>query len=194
MATNSLLIDFLKSFRFLKLKDISTIVANSKIKTFEEGDLLIKEGELCQEAMIVLKGIVRCYIVDEKGEEKNYYIGSKNTLVGSTESLILNEPSKENFEALEKTTVVAFNHFKMEELAEDNLSLTLFKVKHLEQTIIMQQERIRFFALFTPEERYQYLLDNHPEIVKRVHQKHIASFIGITPVSLSRIKGRFKEK
>lgn len=137
--------------------------------------------------MIIIKGFTRSYVLDEKEEEKTIYIASKKMMLGSVESLFLKKPSLENIVALEKTIVLCLDHFKMEDMGKTNIDLQKFKVKHLEKLVLSQQERIRFFSLLSAEQRYKYLVENNRSIMKNVSQKYLASYIGVTPVSFSRI-------
>lgn len=124
------------------------------------------------------------------GEEKTAFFYSKNNFVSDYESYVKEVPSKMNFQAIEDTLLIEIN----KEMANAGLlasqKLSNLAIKFMEDEFIVVQNLIRSMLTESPEKRYWDLIKGAPEIVKKVPQNQIASYLGIQPESLSRIKKR----
>ena len=151
--------------------------------------LLLRESEVSRQAYYIQKGCARLWFNDN-GKDITFQFFFEGQGVSSIESFRSGRPSLFNLETVEPCTlqVIAKKNFEtmmteapgFKELVEENLYL------RLEHYFALFLSRIRD----TPEQRYRNLLNEHPEIVQRVPQIYIASYLGITPVSLSRIRAR----
>jgi CRP-like cAMP-binding protein len=106
------------------------------------------------------------------------------------ECIFDNQPTRQTWQALEDCELMEIDFDIVEKLSENNISLIKIRLGFAEKMFLDALKRVESFVLDKPEERYQKLIIQKPEIVKRVADKHIASFIGVTPVSLSRIRKR----
>lgn len=93
-------------------------------------------------------------------------------------------------EFLEPSTLLVFDYRDIEQLARDNLRIERLKNKFIQDYLVKILHRLETFLVYNPEERYEWLMREQPELLKRVQQKHLASYLGITPVSLSRLRTR----
>ena len=182
--------EFFKAFTQLKLSDLLLIYKISQIKSYKAGELLIKEGEYTDYAYGIVKGIIRTYVLKTDGEERTVRIAVEKDFAGSANCLFTDQPSFEYIEVVEDCIVIRVNTTKLKDMAKDNIRLLSFWNNAVRDALVDAVHRIMFFVALTPEERYRNLLEEAPHLILRVPQKHLASYIGITTVSLSRIKHR----
>ena len=179
----------------MRLRFFLKLIRNLKIKTFEKGEILIERGSNEPNMFFIRKGLVRSYYFNENADEITFQLFAENTFFGNVHAMMLNEPSKFTYEALEKTKVytVAFDTFRklMREHADKFEVDRSFMFK---STFSQIYNRMESFVIMSPEERYEKYVKDHPNIINRVPDKYIASVLGITPVSLSRIRGRISTK
>lgn len=178
----------------LTLKDVHLLLKSAKKKTFQKKENLIEPHSLKNDVFFIQKGLVRCYYLNEKGEEITFELIPELFLAANFDIILYNQPSRFYFEAFEKTTVYSFNYDVLEELISSNDSL-LTNRKYMTQEKIKQlQKRTESFVLLSPEERYQDFVKENPALIDRVPDKYLAHVLGITPVSLSRIRKRISKK
>jgi len=175
---------------FLTPADMARIASATSVKMIEEGDHLFREGENHYQVYVVLKGLLRSYVVNHHGDEVTLLFVPEKEKAGSYNTIINDQPSAENLVALEKSVVLAIDTRKARASDPDNpramkSQLTVFK-KLLNDAI----DRLKFYTVYSPEERYQKFCNDYPKLEQRVKQKHLASYLGITPQSLSRIRAR----
>jgi len=160
--------------------------------SFRKKSILIGLDEKARHFYFINKGLLRLYGLKD-GEEKTLFFFSENMIAGIVDSYLDQAPSKLVLEALEDTEALAIHGKDLQELysissdlTKVGLLLTQYRLSHL----------LKFFSSFvldSPEERYRKFLEEHPDLVLRVPQHIIASFLGITPVSLSRIRKRISK-
>lgn len=151
--------------------------------------VLLDEGEISNHVYFIKKGCLRLWF-NKHGKDITYQFFFEGQAVASIESFLSGKPGIFTLESIEPSTIVSIskNHFQQ-------LGQHFPEFKDRFQELIYQRFR-DYSELFlsmikdTPKERYEDLITNHPEIIKRVPQHYIASYLGITPVSLSRIRKR----
>lgn len=165
---------------------ISLISANVNIGKNQE---LQPIGHTCKTIYFVKSGMLRiCYLKD--GVDITESFEPENSIVARAESLFAGIPSKKAIQAVEDSTLVAINASKLFELFDEYPRIERLFRKIIEKQYVKTIHRIESLQFNTPEERYRSLVHEFPDIIKRVPLKHIASYLGITQVSLSRIRGR----
>ena len=154
---------------------------------------LIEYGEVANHYYFVNEGLLRLY-GHKEGEEKTLFFFKENMIAGSIESYLNQAPSELILEALEDTELLAITGEGLQELYD-------LSIKFAKAGLLLTQHRLaalmKFFTSFvfdSPEARYQDFQKNHPDLIQRVPQHIIASFLGITPVSLSRIRKRITQQ
>lgn len=184
---------FVSTFQILTPEEIELIVFDSRVKHFKKGEFLLKAGQISQNCYFVLEGLVREYHLQD-GEEKTTAFFLEKEPVNAFSSSLEQKPVQHNLVAAEDTWVT---------VGHQQLELAMCQqIPRLEHIIRKEVERNtgkmqRDFALFissSPEQRYQNLLQSKPELFQRVPQHQIASFLGITPESLSRLRKRLLQK
>ena len=149
-------------------------------------------GKVCDKVAVMIKGTVRYYHVKD-GQEITGYFSFENEFVTSYKSFLTGLPGLTYIQALEDCLLITFTHRDLDQmLANPMLAYKVEKFGRLvaEETIICYEDRVASFITQTPEERYLQLYNTGRDILRRMPQHYIANYLGITPVSLSRIRRR----
>ena len=159
-------------------------------KVIAASEIYIPEGKIFKKIFYIKKGLLRIFFVAESGEEKTFFFRWEGQIAAIPECIFDNQPTRQTWQALEDCELMEIDFDIVEKLSENNISLIKIRLGFAEKMFLEALKRVESFVLDKPEERYQKLIIKNPEIIKRVADKHIASFIGVTPVSLSRIRKR----
>ncbi|MGL6037702.1 MAG: Crp/Fnr family transcriptional regulator [Soonwooa sp.] len=164
------------------------------VKFFKKGSVLVREGEVNNDRYFVEKGLLRMYSIDKLGKEHVIQFAPEGWIISDSTSQLLSEKSRFYIEAIEDSEVVVMADdflFKLAELhpqvAERNQVLMFKHIKNL-------QNRVNALISTTAEERYLDFLKKYPNIMLRVPQWMVASYLGITPESLSRVRKELAKK
>lgn len=190
----SKLTDFFKRFSFLSAEDIAQIEAVAVKRTYAAGEEFIKLGATRKKVGIIETGLVRGYSIKSSGEEVSVLFAKEGEVASTHELIFYNEPSRQIVEFLEPTTMLVFDYRDIERLAVNNPRVEQMRNQFIQDFLIKVLQRLETFLICTPEERYLWLMEEEPSLMQRVQQKHLASFLGITPVSLSRLRSRMSKK
>jgi CRP-like cAMP-binding protein len=155
---------------------------------FEKGKVFIKEGTVPNKLAYVERGLFRYYYVNQKGSEFTKGFFTENNFITSYTAMIACRPSYYTIEALEDSTILVFNYDEWKTVFRGHPCWTPFMIAMLEKGYSKKESRERELLLLTAEERYRSFIKEYPQLEKRVKQHHIASYLGITPVALSRIR------
>lgn len=145
-------------------------------------------GHTCRTIYFVSKGVVRIYYYKD-GTDITESFEFENSFVARAESLFTGKPSRKAIQAIEDCSLIAIDSTKLFNLFDTHPDLERLFRKIIENSYVNTVNRIEALQFNTAEERYQNLLKDHPAILKRVPLKYVASWLGITQVSLSRIRG-----
>jgi CRP-like cAMP-binding protein len=169
----------------------SQLMAIFKEETFAKGHILIKANKIEPKLYFMKKGIVRGYSEFETGDI-TFWFGKEGDPVLSMKSYVKNEKGYENIELLEHSTLYCAQSDELKKLFNDEVRIANWGRILAEGELIKTEERLISRQLRTATERYQELLNNQPDLIKRVPLNYIASYLGITQVSLSRIRANIK--
>ena len=162
------------------------------LATYKKKQHFAEAGTICRHFGFVLTGSVRYYhIID--GNDVTGYFSFEKEYVSSYKSFLTGEPSGNYIQALEPTQIILISKPNLDKmLANPMLAYKIERFGRLiaEHYLICYEDRVTAFITQTPEERYLKLLENGREVLQRMPQHYIANFLGITPVSLSRIRKR----
>jgi CRP-like cAMP-binding protein len=179
----------------MNIKTLFKILRDLKIKSYEKGETIIREGDSVKDIFYIRKGIIRCYLVDAKAEEITFQLFAEHQVFGNAHAILFDEPSKFFFEALEKTKVYSTDLKSFQHLTTAHTDLSEMNRMNIGRQILKNAfQRLESLVFLTPEERYQKYIEDYPNIINRVPDKYIANVLGITPVSLSRIRSRIASK
>ncbi|HET8809833.1 MAG TPA: Crp/Fnr family transcriptional regulator [Flavobacteriaceae bacterium] len=175
-------------------KEISSIIENCITKTFKKDQFLLRENEHCKHTFFVEKGLLRQFSMDEKGKEHILTFADENWFVTDRESTYFNQPSAYYIQALEDSKVTMINEEFIHLLSEKIPSFSDFNNRLLHNHIRHLQKRINLLLSAVAEDRYLQFVKMYPDILLRVPQTMVASYLGITPESLSRVRKELAQK
>lgn len=161
--------------------------AIAKLVFFSKGHLLLKADRIERKIYFIKKGIVRAY-KEDKDDQITFWFGLEGAPVLSMKSYIANEKSYENIELLEDTELYELDIKELEQLYKKDIHIANWGRKLAELELIKTEERLISMQFKTAQERYTDLIIHQPDLLKRVQLGHIASYLGISQVSLSRIR------
>ncbi len=155
----------------------------------ERNGLVLKPGHISHCVYQVLTGVIRQFYYKGDKEISEYFALAKDKFF-CVESFIKQCPSKVGIMSIEPTTLLGLKYEPLMELCKQHLEIEIFYRACLEESLIISQQRVFSLQFETAQERYNYLIENRPGIIQRVPSNYIASYLGITSETLSRIKGK----
>ncbi len=159
----------------------------------KKGDFLTRSGEICNQVSFINKGLLRMfYVVD--GKEISTAFVPENNYLAQYDSFLTRQPSTGNIDALEDCELINLSYQNVQALYREKPVFQVFGRKVAEMLFLMVSSQSNSLLTQTPEERYKAVLDEEPFIVQRVPQYMIASYIGITPEHLSRLRRKMTTK
>jgi CRP/FNR family transcriptional regulator, anaerobic regulatory protein len=181
-------IEYINSFVPLSNDAAEYILSKTRRETLPKHTLLHNEGEICDKVFFLEKGVVRWFYYNEDGKEVTDSFAVEPSYVTAIDSFFQRKPSRYFIELLEDSTVYSMTYAdletELEKFPETQRVTTLILVQMLEQML----DKNAALQFKTARERYQFIREKHPEILQRVSLGHIASYLGITQETLSRIR------
>ncbi len=166
---------------------------NIPFEEHKKGTVLLKEGQYSSKCYFVLKGCIREYYL-KHGEDITTNFYTEFQVAFDAEVFSKGKPSKHYLECLEDTTVTYGTPESEKRMNEQFPNIEKIGKSETEKILTDKNRRTNTFVIMSPEERYLDLLENRPDLIQRVPQYQLASFLGIKPESLSRIKKRIIKK
>jgi len=154
---------------------------------FAKGDFILREGETASNIYWVVKGLIRQFYF-KNGKDLTEYMAAENTICMSIESLFKEQPSRQQIQALEPTVLFAMPKAKLEHEAVRNVNIQMLYRKILEESLILSQIRADMLRFESAPERYAKLVKRAPQLVLRAPLVYIASYLQMTPETLSRVR------
>ncbi|RQO30592.1 cyclic nucleotide-binding protein [Taibaiella sp. KBW10] len=154
----------------------------------KKGNFLLRQGDICKHSFFVEEGLLKYYSIDEKGKQHILQFAPEGWFVVDRESMFFNQPSQYFIETLEDSVVTMMDEDVFAELSLQNKDFALFNNRLLHNHIRHLQNRINLLLSATAEERYLEFVKIYPDLLLRVPQTLVASYLGITPESLSRVR------
>lgn len=178
----------------LNIDEALQITSGMIRKNYKKGDILLKEGDTCKHSFFVEKGLLRSYMLDESGKEHVIQFAPEDWFIVDRSSVYFNDPSESYIEAIEDTDVVLVSEDFICNASEASAVFSRFKDKLLHNHIRQMQKRINLLLSATAEKRYLSFIEMYPDLLLRVPQWMIASYLGITPESLSRVRKELAQR
>ncbi|MFA5245240.1 MAG: Crp/Fnr family transcriptional regulator [Pedobacter sp.] len=163
-------------------------------KKLRKKQYLLQEGDICKTIAFVEKGILKAYSTDEQGNEHIIQFGLEGWIISDLYSFLTNEPAVYNIEAIEDSELVLISKSAHEELLLKVPKYETFTRLNITNAYLTMQKRITSIISSPLEERYAKFIEIYPDIVQRVPQHMIASYMGLSPETLSRVRRRISTK
>ena len=154
---------------------------------FAKGEIILKEGDVCEHVYYVERGLTRQFYF-KNGKELTEHIGVEHSIVMCIESLFMEKPTHLQLEALEPTLIYAMPKRKLEEVALHNVNIQILFRKILEESLIISQVHADMLRFETAQDRYLKLCKLSPQVVLRAPLVYVASYLQMTPETLSRVR------
>jgi len=187
------LINKIQSIIDLTPKEIECINQLFKEKQIKKGDFFLADGQVCNQFGFIVKGLIRYYI-NHDGEDKTYYFAYENNFVCNYESFIPQIPSTKVIQALEDCEMLVISFADLQIFYKSITQGERFGRLILEQAFIELLQGLSSFYTDAPEYRYEKFVKEHPNLQQRISQYYIASYVGVKPQSLSRIRKRISSQ
>jgi CRP-like cAMP-binding protein len=162
-------------------------IANSKINMFKKGEIVVREGQFSEKAYIIVQGCARAYYLKD-GKDISDWFSFENEIMAAIVSFFSKEPSPHYVEFVEDSIVIQFSKETVDSLSNKYHDFERFISKVVTQTMLGLCERLYTIQFNKADDRYKHLLSIYPEITNRIPLTHIASYLGITLETLSRIR------
>jgi CRP-like cAMP-binding protein len=183
------LIHFINTIYPLKQDTIDFLKANTSLIKIPRGEYLLKPGEVCTHYYYIQKGILRSFL-KYGNKEITIWINPENEITTAIRSMSRNEPAEEYIQAVEECELVAMHYDTMQELYERFPEMNRVGRMLLEQYYAASEERVYICRIPGAHLRYKHFLDSRPELANRIPLKYIASYLGITLETLSRLRAK----
>lgn len=178
----------------VKQVDIEEVLRFISVKHYHKGQIILSKGSVCKHIFFVEKGLLRYYSIDEAGKEHILQFAPENWWLADRNNLCSGGNSEYFIDAYEEATVVLLNHDFIQKASEISNEFRIFNEHILQRHIMQLYHRINLLISTPAKERYLEFLKTYPHITQRVPQWMIASYLGITPEGLSRIRKELASK
>ncbi|UTW64518.1 Crp/Fnr family transcriptional regulator [bacterium SCSIO 12741] len=187
---NEQLLDYVR--RYVSISEVEFQIFESYLKPVQvqKKGFLLRAGNYCRSRYFITKGCVRLFYIDNKGNEQIIHFGIDQWWISDYESLINNKPSTLFIQALEPTEILELPQKGFEELCEKVPQTERLFRKIMERTFVATQKRIEFIYSLNGEEQLQLFMNSNPKFTQRVPQYMIASYLGMSPEFVSKIKAK----
>ena len=182
-------VDYFSRISPLSKEESDAITNSMKTKTYLKGEYLLKEGQLSGSTYFILEGCIREYILND-GEEKTTNFFTEEQWVISLSNFSRENPATHNWVCVEDSTVVVGDEEQAQALFKKHPRFETISRTLVEAAFAEQKKALTSYFTDSPEQRYLKLLKSRPDLFQRIPQYHIASYIGVKPESLSRIRKR----
>jgi len=190
MANNIELTNFIKKNITIEDEDLKIVLSYFKTIKKNKNEILLSAGKISQVSYFVKKGCLRLFFIDDDGKDVTRYIAFENQFATALVSFITNEPAQETIQVIENSELLYITHDDFRYLMKIIPKWKDFYNIYLEKAYVNNSKRLMSFTTLNASERYNQLFKINPNIVKRLPNKIVASYINISQETLSRIKSK----
>ena len=169
---------------------LKILLCFSLVKT-KRNEILLSYDQVCNHYYFINKGCVRLYTMSKDGNESSRYFAFEGNFVTALPSFIDQKPAEEYLQTIEKSELLCISRTDFFKLVDEVPQFAKLYTEILELGFIVAQKRIYGFQGFDALEKVQWIIKNQPQLILRVSNKMVASYLGISPSTLSRIKAKF---
>ena len=187
------LLNYLEKHTRLSEQEKEMVRSLFPVQTFEKGSLLLKEGEISRAFYFNLSGCVRLYYTVD-GEEKTAFFYSEDQFISSYESFTGQAPAKHSLQCIEDCSLVIISAEHAHQLLNFSPKFDFLARVIMEEELSLYQKILATFITLNPEQRYLNFMENYPELLQRIPQHYLATYLGVKPESLSRIRKRILDR
>ena len=183
-----LLLQHIRQHADLSAENEAFVLSNFKKRKIKKNEFLLRAGEVCRYETFVVKGCLKAYTLDEHGAEHIAYLGVETWYVGDLYSFLTGTPAKLYISALEDTEILQIGKQTLDQLLIEVPAMERYFRILFQNAFVASQERIMEGISYTADQRYEIFLKRYPTLDQRIPQYLIASYLGITPQFLSKIR------
>ena len=187
VVTRDVARELARRYRTLTPEELDTMERLLVPMRYSKGDIILKEGDTCKYIYFISKGLVRQFYF-LNGREVTEYLTYENNIVMCIESLFKQQPTRLQIEALETTILYGLPRVELEQASVKNVNIEILYRKILEESLIISQIHADLVRFETAQERYRRLRQLQPELFLRAPLVYIASYLQMTPETLSRVR------
>jgi len=169
------------------------LVVNLQVKELGRKDILLKSGHICRSIYFIESGLLRCYYMQQDHEVCSWFMKEGDVIV-SVESFFEQKESREYIQAIENSVLHYLSFEKLEYIYRNFLEFNYIGRVLVQKYYKQSEQRLYSIRMQRGLDRFEYLKINHPDLIKRVEQKQLASYLGITEQYLCMLKGTGKQK
>lgn len=188
------LIDLINSISPVPAKDLALLLPIGVKTVVKKKNNALVQGEVCKNIYFVISGFFRMYYIDLEGNEINTRFAQEDSFMVDFQSFLTQQPSSYYWQAMKDCEVLAFAFRDVQRLYASSPAWQKFGRLVAERVYLQLNERVEMLQFMSPEQRYQHLLITRPELFNQISQFQMASYLGIKPESLSRLRKRLLKK
>ena len=182
--------NYLKNYCKLSEQAVKKIIAVTHFRQLNTAEILVKENEIFPFEIVLIKGLLRAYYINDNGEDVNINFFADSTVITPHFLRTLNNKNSINLQALEICSVALINYNEFQSLCKKNKEIMQFAESTTENELLARIEKERTYIKNNADKRLIYFRNKFPGFENRIAHYHIASYLNITPISLSRIRGK----
>lgn len=188
------ILEYIGHYVTLTDREVEIVKSLTRIKKVRKGQFVAEQGEICRYENFVVEGCLRCYHVDEDGKEHIVQFAVENWWISDLHSFLTQSPAHFSVDAIEPSVLVQFGYDDLQELYQKVPKLERFFRLIIQNAFIASQKRV--ISTFSQDagKRYIEFRNRYPDIESRVPQYMIASYLGVSPEFLSKIRQRLASK
>lgn len=181
------LYDFFNTYTQIPESEWTFMESHAQERKVKKGEIILKPGDSADTFCLIISGFMRMYYIDQKGNEYTKTFRSKYDIASPYAEMLQNIPSRIYIDALEDSTILFFKYKDFVKLYDRHICWNILGRKFAEKYFIVKEHREYEFLLLSAKERYECFCKDYQHLMHKIPQYQIASYLGITPVSLSRL-------
>jgi CRP-like cAMP-binding protein len=168
---------------------VNYLIGRLKTKALHKKEYLLKAGHICRQICFIEKGLLRCFYIKDGQEVSSWFMKEEDVII-SVESFYNQTPSYESIQALEECELTYIDYTELQYIYHNFPEFNFIGRVLTERYYALSEQRLFSIRMQRAFERYEFLMEHHPELILRVPAKYLASYLGITEVTMSKMKAR----